>query len=95
LCGGNPTSIRQRVFMALRMAVNDELSNVVATLPQAVAALRPEVWGDRFPLWRDKPVEAFMHQEARGVCVHHGYPSASVIDSRSSAYTQTTDPKPR
>jgi len=59
-----------RVFLALRMAVNDELPALVAALPQAVAALRP---GGRlgvlaFHSGEDQQVKTFMRQEARG-CV--------------------------
>ena len=59
-----------RVFMALRMVVNDELPALVAALPQAVAALRP---GGRlgviaFHSGEDQRVKTFLRQEARG-CV--------------------------
>src|SRR5713101_4790491 len=63
-----------RVFMALRMAVNDELPALVGALPQAVAALHP---GGRlgviaFHSGEDQHVKTFMRQEARGcVCPPH------------------------
>jgi 16S rRNA (cytosine1402-N4)-methyltransferase len=59
-----------RVFMALRMAVNDELPALVAALPQAVAALRPggRLGAIAFHSGEDQHVKAFMRQETRG-CV--------------------------
>ena len=59
-----------RVFLALRMAVNEELPALRASLPQAVAALRP---GGRlsviaFHSGEDAQVKTFLRQEARG-CV--------------------------
>lgn len=57
-----------RIFMALRMAVNDEVAALAAALPQAVAALRP---GGRlgvvaFHSGEDHHVKMFLRQEARG-----------------------------
>lgn len=59
-----------RVFLALRMAVNEELPALAAALPQAVASLR---LGGRlsvmaFHSGEDAHVKTFMRQEARG-CV--------------------------
>jgi len=59
-----------RIFLALRMAVNEELPALAAVLPQAVAVLRP---GGRlgvmaFHSGEDQQVKTFLRQEARG-CV--------------------------
>lgn len=59
-----------RVFMALRMAVNEELAALSEVLPQAVAALRPEgrLAVIAFHSIEDRYVKHFLRQEARG-CV--------------------------
>ncbi|HUE28388.1 MAG TPA: 16S rRNA (cytosine(1402)-N(4))-methyltransferase RsmH [Solirubrobacteraceae bacterium] len=92
--GGHPA---RRTFQALRIAVNDELSQLHDALPLAWDVLRP---GGRFGAiafhsLEDRPVKRFLAAKARGcicppelpVCVCGRLPEAELLTRRAVAPT--------
>jgi 16S rRNA (cytosine1402-N4)-methyltransferase len=92
--GGHPA---RRTFQALRIAVNDELSQLDAALPAAWELLRPDgrFAAISFHSLEDRRVKRFLAQRARGcicppelpVCVCGRLPEAELLTRRAIAPT--------
>ena len=92
--GGHPA---KRVFQAIRIAVNDELSSLDRALPAAWEVLRPggRLAAIAFHSLEDRRVKRFMADRARGcvcppdfpVCVCGRVPEAELLTSRAVAPT--------
>jgi 16S rRNA (cytosine1402-N4)-methyltransferase len=92
--GGHPA---RRTFQALRIAVNDELSQLNAALPLAWELLRPEgrFAAVSFHSLEDRTVKRFLAARARGcvcppdlpVCVCGRVPEAELLTRRAVAPT--------
>jgi 16S rRNA (cytosine1402-N4)-methyltransferase len=92
--GGHPA---KRVFQAIRIAVNDELAQLDAALPQAWGLLRPEgrFAGISFHSLEDRRVKRFLADRAQGcicppdlpVCACGREPEAEFLTRRSVAPT--------
>jgi 16S rRNA (cytosine1402-N4)-methyltransferase len=92
--GGHPA---KRVFQAIRIAVNDELAQLDAALPDAWALLRQNgrFAGITFHSLEDRRVKRFLAARAQGcicppdlpVCVCGHEPEAELLTRRSVAPT--------
>ncbi|MBV8952966.1 MAG: 16S rRNA (cytosine(1402)-N(4))-methyltransferase RsmH [Solirubrobacterales bacterium] len=92
--GGHPA---RRTFQALRVAVNDELSQLDAALPAAWALLRPggRLAAISFHSLEDRRVKRFLAGQARGcicppeipICVCGHEPDAELLTRRAVAPT--------
>jgi 16S rRNA (cytosine1402-N4)-methyltransferase len=92
--GGHPA---RRTFQALRVAVNDELGQLDAALPEAWQLLRPDgrLAAITFHSLEDRRVKRFLAERARGcvcppelpVCVCGREPEAELLTRRAVAPT--------